>query len=507
MLTPSARELELRTRIEEGNRNLEERAEAWAEGLRPESADEVAETLIRIRMELDMRELEAEVAARARRPLLVSAWTAASLAGGIGVATGHGLAVLTALGLFAIAHGPVLRRSKRIPSPAGYVHPQFTPARAYRLAGEDERFTRAVLNSMYGKEYVDGLYEDIERLDMESAEVVVQPVVFREGEHAGLLEQEVHEIAAETLAMRVRNMDDAWPALRFHILYGAAGRGKSTLVKVLAQEIRDRLVELGRAPGLFVEAFGGDLAKAKKLDAKIRLANSVPGSVLFIDEIHAIPPEIAERMYMMTDRDFRYQFDGDDFPTQLNPITVVGATTDLGKLHPALRSRAERVPLELVPPEKLVAIALGMPYSVEPDAAQLVVSRVQWDGMPRAVVSLLEFAREFSKAAGHDGVRICDVEEAIRVRRLDEWGLEPFHRDVVRALAKSPTVVGRGTKGERTVHKLAEATLLAMSKVDAGLYRDELRPALMDRGFLVATSGGQQLTDAGLAYATRQGLA
>ena len=64
-------------------------------------------------------------------------------------------------------------------------------------------------------------------------------------------------------------------------------------------------------------------------------------------------------------------------------------------------------------------------------------------------------------------------------------------------------VIGVGTKNERVAHKLSETTLLAMAKVDASMFREELRPALMDRGFLVTTSGGQQLTEAGLEYAQR----
>lgn len=500
-LKRNTREADLRQSMDRRLRDLQEHVETRQAGVPINPGDVVAENLLQAGIAIDDYYLREELAARRHRPLKIGAWVAGIGGFGAGILTGNTeLAVGTIGCVFVLVFLSQRRQLKQPEGATKFVHPFITPTVAYRLAAENERFTERALISIYGKDVMDRYGDDLPI----GTVTTVQEIVFRPGEYPGLENQDVHELACRTLAMRVRNMDTSWAALPFHILHGDAGRGKTTLVKVLSQEVRDRLTTLGMSPGHHVEAFGGDLTKPKKLDAVVRLATSIPGSVLFIDEIHAIPPEIAERLYLMTDRDFRYKFEGDDFPTILQPFTIVGATTDLGKLHKAFRSRAQLLPLQLVPPERLVALALGMPYTVELEAAELVVSRVRWDGMPRAVVSLLELAAEVAKSHGRGDVTVPDVEEAIEVRQLDEWGLGPFHRDVVKALARSPVTVKRGTKAEHTVYKLSETSLLAMAKVDAVSFREDLRPALMDRGFMVTTSGGQQLTDSGLAYAGRR---
>jgi hypothetical protein len=116
----------------------------------------------------------------------------------------------------------------------------------------------------------------------------------------------------------VHNMGATWPALRPQMFVGGAGRGKTSLTKLVGQEIRDRLRELELPAAHFLEVYGGDLATDAKLDAVMRLASSRPGSVLFVDEVHSMPRSQRERLYMLMDRDWRFKFEGEQIAMPLS---------------------------------------------------------------------------------------------------------------------------------------------------------------------------------------------
>jgi Holliday junction resolvasome RuvABC ATP-dependent DNA helicase subunit len=381
-----------------------------------------------------------------------------------------------------------------------------------RLAALSPKYTENVQRWLLGNATVDRIKRDAYALaDVPEAEVTsgLGPiaVTFRPGEPQRFNDMLAHKSVGELLQVFVANMQPAHCAIKPIMLLGGAGRGKTAIVHVLANEINLRLEELGLPAGHMIEVFGGDIDASAKLDQKIRLASGRPGSVLFVDEVHSMPRLQLERMFMMLDRDARFQFDGERAPTPLAPFTVVFATTDRGVLPEPLRTRMEIFDIEKVPEAEMQRIAMNLPFKIAPEAASLAVSRVKWDGSLRPLINLLDTAREFAIYRGADQVEVPDVESYIRVKGLDDWGLWPQDRAVVAALAKSPKPV-RVKRGEpeRVVYQVSESTLLGMTRTDSLAYRQEIKPRLMDRGFLMSTSSGQTLTDAGLHYARTLGL-
>jgi Holliday junction DNA helicase RuvB len=335
-----------------------------------------------------------------------------------------------------------------------------------------------------------------------------RPVQFRPGEPTTFAEVETHRSIALQLEKFVAAVQPDRPATRPLMFLGGAGRGKTTLVHVFANELRNRLEFLGLAPGLLVEAFGGDLDTAAKLDQKVRLASANPGSVLFIDEVHSMPRIVRERLYLLLDRDFRYQFEGDRFPSPLGAFTPVFATTDRGLLDEPMRTRCYILEVVPVPADELFKIAINQEFEVDPAAAELAVSRFKWDGSVRPLIQILDVAKDFARSRGSAVVAQDDVEDVFAAQGIDDMGLYPIDRDVVRALMRAgrPAKVRRGEPA-RTQYSLSEASLTGWVRLDKTAYREEVKPRLMERGFLVSLSGGQTLTDAGVAYARRSGLA
>ena len=231
------------------------------------------------------------------------------------------------------------------------------------------------------------------------------------------------EKVAENLRVFIRAALMRGDSLDHVLLHGPPGLGKTTLANIIANEMGSTL----RVTSGPVLDKPGDLAGL--------LTNLNAGDVLFIDEIHRLSPIIEEYLYSAME-DYRIDIVLDKGPSarsiqlELNPFTLIGATTRSGLLTSPLRARfGIQCHLEYYDTDVLTGIvkrsASILSIDIDDDAAQEVALRSR--GTPRIANSLLRRVRDFAMVKG-DGV--IDL---------------PITRTALKALDKTPAVSTRWT--------------------------------------------------------------
>lgn len=266
-----------------------------------------------------------------------------------------------------------------------------------------------------------------------------------------------------------------------HVLfYGPPGLGKTTLSNIIANELG---VDFKITSGPVLDK-PGDLAGL--------LTNLSPNSVLFIDEIHRLSPVVEEFLYSAME-DFRIDIMLDKGPNarsiqfDLNPFTLIGATTRSGLLTAPLRARfGIKCHLEYYDAETLANIVrrssslLKMPC--EYDAAFEISRRSR--GTPRIANALLRRVRDFAQVKGSGIIDMDITKFALKALNIDEYGLDEIDNKLLNIMIDK---FGGGPVGLTTI-----ATALGE---DAGTVEEVYEPFLIMEGFIKRTPRGREVTE------------
>ena len=272
-------------------------------------------------------------------------------------------------------------------------------------------------------------------------------------------------------------------ALDHILLFGPPGLGKTTLAGIVANEL-----------GVGFKVTSGPVLD-KPGDLAGILTSLEENDVLFIDEIHRLSRVVEEYLYSAME-DYRIDIMIDKGPgarsvqLNLNPFTLVGATTRSGLLTAPLRARfGINAHLEYYDHEVLRRIVLrsasllGVRCSTE--AAGEIAMRSR--GTPRIANALLRRVRDFAQVKGNGNIDIEIARYALEALNIDKYGLDEVDNKLLNAIIRK---FHGGPVGLSTI-----ATALGE---DPGTVEEVYEPYLIKEGFLKRTPRGREVTP--LAY-------
>jgi len=283
----------------------------------------------------------------------------------------------------------------------------------------------------------------------------------------------------EQMALFIEAAKNRQEALDHTLIFGPPGLGKTTLANIIAQEMN---VSLKSTSGPVLER-PGDLAAL--------LTNLEEGDVLFIDEIHRLPPIVEEVLYPAME-DFQLDIMIGEGPAarsiklDLPSFTLVGATTRAGMLTNPLRDRFGIVQrLEFYNDTDLTTIVtrsggiLKMP--IEHEGAYEIARRAR--GTPRIANRLLRRVRDFAQVRGTGHITQAIANQALNLLDIDEHGFDHQDRRLLLAM------IEKFDGGPVGIDSLAAAISEERHTIE-----DVLEPYLIQQGFIMRTPRGRVVT-------------